>query len=115
MDPEPLLHRALERRRDSSMADVALLEALLRCGADPNVEQAEADDARRGYTALYFASRGDSPNHHRAFRALLDAGAVGDAVAISAGTATTCALRSGGALSCWGDWFGTSPAVITLP
>jgi alpha-tubulin suppressor-like RCC1 family protein len=40
---------------------------------------------------------------------------VGDAVAISAGTTTTCALRSGGALSCWGDWFGISPMAISPP
>lgn len=41
--------------------------------------------------------------------------AVDDAAAISAGTTTTCALRRSGALLCWGDWFGPSPAAIAPP
>jgi alpha-tubulin suppressor-like RCC1 family protein len=40
---------------------------------------------------------------------------IDDAVAVSTGTTTTCALRKGGALSCWGDWWGPKPAAIQPP
>ena len=38
-----------------------------------------------------------------------------DALAIGTGASTTCALRKGGALSCWGDWLGVVPTVVSPP
>lgn len=38
-----------------------------------------------------------------------------DAVSVSTGTTTSCALRDQGKLSCWGDWFGPTPKQLEIP